>query len=139
MEKWKKSRGSKRDIWIIGNSVLMDGVAACLEDRQITNLVRCDACKSILTARLHANKPILIIFEVNAPGSSLLLDLLWELPGLHLLGIDQDCDQVIVLNSIMHRTRTMTDLYQIVEEISGGWEKIPRGGNLLDTDEDTPN
>jgi hypothetical protein len=117
-----KVQESRPIIWIVGNNVLMDGVVACLEERQITNLVRWDVCETQLDADLPAGQPILIIFPLDTPGSPLLLDLLKKQPGLHLLGIDQNCNQVIVLNSVMRETRTMTDLYQIIEEISGIWE-----------------
>lgn len=117
-----KVRESRPIIWIIGNNVLMDGVVACLEERQITNLVRWEISETQLETDLPASQPILIIFPLDTPGSSFLFDLLKDQPGLHLLGIDQNCDQVIVLNSFMRETRTMTDLYQIIEEISGGWE-----------------
>lgn len=123
MEERTKSQESNPVIWIIGNSVLMDGVAACLEDRRVPNLVRWDAVDVYLDANLQASQPSLIIFELDTPGSYMLLDLLREQPGIYLLGINQNCNQVIVLNSYKKKTRTMTDLYQIVKDISGGGSK----------------
>lgn len=117
-----KVRESRPTIWIVGNNVMMDGVVACLEERQITNLVRWEISETQLEADLPVSQPILVIFPLDTPGSPLLFDLLRKQPGLYLLGIDQNCNQVIVLNSAMRETRTMTDLYQIIEEISGGWE-----------------
>jgi len=117
-----RSRESSPVIWIIGNSVLMDGIAACLEDRKISNLIRWETLDADLDLNLHGSQPDLILFELDTPGSYMLLDLLREQPGIHLVGIDQNCHQVIVLNSFIRKTRTMTDLYQIVDEISDGWE-----------------
>ncbi len=117
-----RSRESCPVIWIIGNSVLMDGIAACLDDRRIPNLIRWEALDADLDINLHASQPNLILFELDTPGSYMLLDLLREQPGIHLLGIDQNCHQVLVLNSFIRKTRTMTDLHQIVDEISDGWE-----------------
>lgn len=122
MQERTKSQESNPVIWIIGNSVLIDGVAACLEDRNVPNLVRWEAVDVDLDANMHTSQPNLIIFELDTPGSYMLLDLLREQPGIYLLGINQNCNQVIVLNSYKQKTRTMSDLYQIIKEISGGWE-----------------
>ncbi len=108
---------SNSNIWIIGNTVLMDGVANCLEERQVKNLVRWDTLNTELDANLQTSQPGLIIFELDTPGSYMLLDLLKEQPGIQLLGIDRNSNQVIVLNSSRRKTRTMTDLYQIVKEV----------------------
>ena len=114
-----ESQVSRPIIWIIGNTVLMDGVAACLEERQITNLVHWDVLNADLDANLQASKPDLIIFELETPSTNMLLDLLKEQPGIQLLGLNQNCSQVIVLNSFQRTTRTMTDLYQVVQEVAG--------------------
>ncbi len=114
---WQESGAT---IWIVGNSVLMDGVAACLEERMVPNLVRWDTLPSDLAANLQRSHPGLIIFELDTPGSHLLLDLLSEHLGVHLLGIDQNCNRLIVISSFSRKTRTMTELYQIVSELVGG-------------------
>jgi hypothetical protein len=120
LEQNMKIEISRPIIWIIGNNVLMDGVATCLEERQIPNLIRWDTLNIDLKANLQACKPILIIFELDTPGSYILLDLLREHPGINLLGVDQRCNQVILLNSSMRKTRTMSDLFQIVRETLAG-------------------
>lgn len=111
---------SRPIIWIIGNNMLMDGIAACLEERQIPNLIRWNSLHIDLQENLQACKPTLIIFELDTPGSYILLDLLREHPGINLLGVDRDCNQVILLNSSMRKTRTMSDLFQIVRETLAG-------------------
>lgn len=130
-----KSQESKPFIWVIGDSVLMDGVANCLEDRMVPNLIRWKSLNIEMNANLRANQPSLIIFELDTPGSYILHDLLREQPGIHLIGLNQNCNQVLVLNSFKRNTRSLNDLYQIVQEISGRWEKIQEGGSLLDVDD----
>ncbi len=119
MEQGVKRQESNPVIWIIGDNVLMDGVEACLQERQVTNLVRWDAVNPNLDVSKYASKPALVIFELDTPGSFILLDLLKDQPGVHLLGINQNCNQVIVLNSFTRKTQTMTDLYYIVEDVLG--------------------
>lgn len=120
MERGTQKQDSSPIIWIIGNTVLMDGIAAGLEERQISNLRRWDAVNAELSADLNVFQPDLLIFELDTPGSYKLLDLLKEQPGINLLGIDRNCSQVIVLNSFQRKTRTMTELYEIVQEAAGG-------------------
>ena len=129
-----KSQASKPFIWVIGDSVLMDGVANCLEDRMVPNLIRWKSLNMDMNANLRASRPSLIIFEMDTPGSYILHDLLREQPGIHLIGLNQNCNQVIVLNSFKRNTRSLNDLYLIVQEVSGQWEKSREGGSLLDMD-----
>jgi len=122
MEKTIRSQESRPVIWIIGNNVLMDGVTGCLEERLVADLVRWDDLKFDLDTNLNASNPNLIIFELDHPGSYMLLHLLRERPGIQLLGINQNCNQVIVLNSLTRKNSKMTDLYQIVEKLLSGWD-----------------
>lgn len=121
-EKTIRSQESRPVIWIIGNNVLMDGVTSCLQERLVADLVRWDDLKFDLDTNLNVSNPILIIFELDHPGSYMLLHLLRERPGIQLLGINQNCNQVIVLNSLTRKTSKMTDLYQIVEKLLDSWE-----------------
>lgn len=135
MENTSERPDSMGSIWVIGNSVLMDGVTACLQERMITNLVRFDYMNVDSVKQLRADRPILIIFELDSTSSKYLIDLLRQRSDIHLLGIDQDCNQLIVFNSLTRTALTISSLYQIVKEISGGWEQVSRGGNNLETDE----
>lgn len=135
MENTREKPASMGTIWIIGNSVLMDGVTACLEDRMVTNLVRFDSMNVDPVKRLRSGQPVLIIFELDASNSNHLIDLLRQRSDIHLLGIDQDCNQLIVFKSSTRKALTISSLYQIVKEVSGGWEQISRGGNRLEMEE----
>jgi hypothetical protein len=135
MENSRKKPDSMGSIWIIGNSVLMDGVTACLEDQKVPDLLRFDAINVNSVKKLRTEQPILIIFELDTSNSSYLIDLLRQRSDIHLLGIDQDCNQLIVFNSSTRKALTISSLYQIVKEISGGWDQISRGGNKLEMDE----
>jgi hypothetical protein len=116
-------RKSRPVVWIIGNTMLMDGVEGCLRELKFNNLIRRSAISADFAIDMKANHPDLIIFERNTPGSFNLLQLLKENPGIHLLGIDLECNQVLVMNSYQIQTRTMGDLHQIVQDITGGGSK----------------
>lgn len=106
----------------------MDGIAANLQEHHTKNLVHWEKLDVNFDAKLRSNSPNLIIFELDAPGSYLLLDLLRHKPGIQLIGIDRNCEQVIVLNSFQRQSHSMADLYQIVQEVADNGEKLPEGG-----------
>ena len=127
-----QSNSGKTLVWVIGTSLLMDGIASSLQGRKRKISLRKESIDPKLSARIQAKKPTLIIFEMVAPDSYLLLDLLRENPGIQLLGIDQTCSQVIILNSYQKQTHSMTELYQIVQEIATEGSLPERSGIIDD-------
>ena len=116
---------------LLGDSVLMDGVAVGLEDRQF-GVVRLDATDDDIGGRLTALTPDLIVFELDSPRSPSILSLLREQPDTLLLGLDLTCSQVIVLNSHRYITRTMKELCQLVQTEVGHKAHTRKGGDGLD-------
>jgi len=106
-------------VLIIGDTVLMDGVEACLRDLHMDNLVHWRAIHARFEEDLKACRPRLIIFERNTPDASVLINLLKDTPGIHLLGIDYECNHVVIMNSFQIQTRSMRDLQRIVQEAAG--------------------
>jgi hypothetical protein len=119
MEYRTGERESDPSVWIIGDTVLMDGVETCLRDLDLKHLVRWNEIDADFDANLKEYCPCLIIFELETSGSHRLLNLLIRKPGVYLIGIDLECNQVLVVNSLQMETRKMTDLYQIVREVTG--------------------
>jgi len=115
-------------VLIIGNTVLMDGVEACLQDLQMDNLVHWNAIGTECEKDLKACHPRLIIFERDAPCANILLTLLKDNPGTHLLGVDCQCQHVLIMNSFQIQTRSMNDLQRIVQDIAGGRAWSQEGG-----------
>lgn len=125
-EKMQYSTGvedSNPVVWIIGNTVLMDGVEAYLRGLKMDNLVRWNAINADFEKNLKAFHPKLIIFERDIPGAHNLLNVLAENPGTHLLGIDLECNQVLIMNSFQIQIRSMSDLHRIVQDVAGGGSK----------------
>jgi hypothetical protein len=122
MRQMEEDQKIKSMVWVIGDSLLMDGIAACLDEQYIPSLVRLNDLDADFELRYEANNPKLIIFELDSPCSCGLFDLLREQPGINLIGIDRNCDRVIVLNSLQRNTQSMTELFQLVNEITCGGE-----------------
>lgn len=109
--------GSRPVILIIGESVLMDGIAFSLQRENLDNLVHWGELKTGFNAVRLPPSTNLIIFELEKPGIYQLFDLLREQPGIRLLGLHSNCEQVLVFGSCKKPSRTMADLYRIVREV----------------------
>ncbi len=106
-------------IVLLGESLLMDGVAVSLKERPPLGVVRMDASGADVGERLRALSPKVIVFELDCARSASLIKLLKESPGAMLLGLDLDCSQAIVLNSSRHLTPTMKAFCQLIQSQAG--------------------
>lgn len=111
-------------VLIIGNTVLMDGVEACLRELQMDNLVHWNVISAEFEKDLKECRPRLIIFERDDSNANILLNLLRDNPGTHLLGIDCQCQHVLIINSFQIQTKSMSDLQRIVQDIAGDREQV---------------
>jgi hypothetical protein len=102
-------------IVLLGDSLLMDGVAMSLADGRRLGVVQMDASITDIGERLRSLKPELILFELDSPGTPAVFSLLREEPDTLLLGLDRDSSHVIVLNGSRHPTRSMQELGQLVQ------------------------
>ena len=118
--------GERPLIVLLGDSLLMEGVAMSLSGRRRMSVMRMDACLTDVGDRLRSLDPELIVFELNSPRAPSLLSLLREQPGTPLMGLDLDCSQVIVLNSSRHLTRTMRELGHLVQIKTGDKRQAER-------------
>jgi DNA-binding NarL/FixJ family response regulator len=100
---------------VLGDSLLMEGVTVSLADCSQLSLFSVDSNDVDIWQRVNSLDPDVVVFELEIPHSPLILSLLKERPGILLVGLDLECNRVIVLNSRQHSTQTMHDLYQIVE------------------------
>ena len=116
-------------IWVVGRSILMDGIAASLEARQFNCIVRLSEIDQCVDQEIHTGTPDLIIFEISPQISPVLIEILGKNARLHLLGLDRESNLMIVLDSFQFTTRSMDDFFNIVHEIIGETRRIPTGGN----------
>jgi hypothetical protein len=100
---------------LLGGSLLMDGIAVSLVDREMPGTIRVDSDVVDIREHLKTLQPDLVIFELGTPTSTAILPLLSQQPGIQLMGLDPACSRIIVLNSQQHLTPTMNELYQVVQ------------------------
>jgi hypothetical protein len=120
---------------LLGDSLLMDGIAISLAGNQLLEMTRLDAHVSDVRQRLHTLKPDLVIFELDTPRLPCILSLLQEQPGILLIGLDLACSRAIVLNSHQHLTPTLNELCRVVQAEAGQKACLSKGGGFIGRNE----
>jgi hypothetical protein len=111
----------------------MEGVAVSLANCPQISLIRIDSNIYDIWQQINALNPNVIVFDLEIPHPPLILSLLKEKPGILLLGLDLECNRVIVLNSRQHFTQTMHDLCQIVEAETGAAVRLSLSEKLAES------
>jgi hypothetical protein len=119
---------------LLGESLLMDGVAVSLAGKGMLGTIRMDSDVVDIRECLETLQPDLVIFELDTPQSSHVLSLLREQPGILLIGLDLACSRAIVLNSRQQMTRTMSELCLMVQAEADQKAHVPKGGALTTHD-----
>lgn len=86
--------GRKRII-LFGNTLMLAGVQAALEAAQAFEVIPLDNGRAA-QADLLALQPHAIIFDVGSIRPRFCYELVRELPGLHLFGLDPESNQVLL-------------------------------------------
>ena len=111
---------------LLGESLLMDGVAASLAGKEMLGTVQMGSDGKDIQEHLETLQPDLVIFELGTPTSTAILPLLSQQPGIQLMGLDPACSRVIMLNSQQHPTPTMHELYQVVQAETAKQVNLPQ-------------
>lgn len=102
---------------LLGNSLLMDGVAVSLAKAEMPGLERLAMECSDVLACLQAAKPDLILFELDYLPAQWTASLLRAKCQLMLIGLDVENCLAIVINSHQHITHSMVDLCDLVQDL----------------------
>ena len=119
---------------LYGNSLFMAGVEASLRGQPGLDVVRIDATFPNPVQRLDALHPDVIIFDLTAPPSTLPafgyaqarlptsnlhspFSILQKHPGLSLIGLDLNSNQVLVLSGQQHTVLAADDLAQVIQAL----------------------
>lgn len=114
---------AQRKVVLVGNSLLMAGVAASLKDRPEMDTLRIDATPPDVEQRLNAFQPDVVIFDLTAPDS-LFSDphfptaILQKHPGISLIGLDPNSNKALVLSGQEHTVLAPNDLAQAIQSLT---------------------
>lgn len=99
---------------IIGESVLVEGIVVSLEEQPYINIQRIQAGKDDALQLINEFKPDVFIFPLELPGIGEVLSKTRLLPGVRLVGLDIDCNQVLIMDSRIHRATSMEALQELI-------------------------
>lgn len=99
---------------LFGDSLFMDAVEASLEDSPELGVIRIHATVANIGERLESLCPDLVILDMSAPHSQLILPFLQDQPDVPLLCLDVTCSTVLALSRQQYTTRTASELLQVI-------------------------
>jgi hypothetical protein len=104
-----------RALALCGDSVLIEGIEASLQDNEGVEIVRLDTSQPGTVQFLGGLSPDIIIFDLTPSQLSCVFTFLQTHTDVVLIGLDIDCDQVLFLLAEWRRLPTVADLMQVVE------------------------
>ena len=124
--------GHQPAVVLLGNSLLMDGVAISLANTQMDNVIRADPAVADTRAHLQSLQPDLIILELGDQRTDTALSLLKEHPEIILIGLNEDSSRVSVLKTQECTIDTMQDLQEVLQELLHWKPRLLKGGGHTD-------
>lgn len=103
---------------LYGDTLLIDGVAACLARKHELDVIRVNAALANVGQHLQSIAPDLVIFDVDTPVpelSKLIIPLLQRQPDVPFIGLDSENSEVISLCGqprAIFSTRELVDVIQ---------------------------
>jgi hypothetical protein len=108
---------------VYGNSVFLAGIKAQLEHAPELELITMDATPPDVVDWVHACQPQVVLFDLTMGYPDFAIALLHELPGLLLIGVDPNSDELLVLACQQERAVAVADLLRVIQrEEMGGKE-----------------
>ena len=115
--------GNQRRAILVGDSLILEGVRATLENRLGLDVLVLDQPLDVSLAELGAYCPDAIIFDVSAIRPDLLLSL-FQQPGPLLIGVDPEKHQALVWSGKQKAAVVAADLVQVIMGASAGWSPV---------------
>ena len=113
---------------LIGNSLLMEGVALSLASRPGLNVLQLEPALIQMKDCLRCLEPDLVVFELGAPWSESLTNLLIDQQEIRLAGLDLMTCQLVLTAGQQYQTDTMQELLQVIRQQTEQQERSLEGG-----------
>jgi len=111
VEKWI----GVRVIALCGESLLMDGIEASLQDSEGVEAVLLDTSQPGADQVLDKLNPDIIVFDLTPSQLSCIFTYLRTHTDVVLIGLDIGCDLALILSGEWRRLLTVGDLMQVIE------------------------
>ena len=103
-------------VLLLGDSVIMDGVAESLLKRKFSNVTRINSNSQEAREIVISLTPDLIVYELNAKNTDPIFTIIREQPDTLHLAIDLNCNQVILLDCQRKPTASMQELCELISQ-----------------------
>ena len=113
---------------LIGNSLLMEGVAFSLSSRPRLNVLQLEPALIQMKDCLRCLEPDLVVFELGTSWSESLTTLLNDQPEIRLAGLDLNTCRLVVLTSHQYQTDSMQDLLRVIRQHTHRQARSLEGG-----------
>ena len=108
----------KTRVIVYGSSLNMAGVAVSLKAGSGLEVVCLDPHAHNSRQYLSELNPTAVAFDLNDPPSDVDIRLLREKPGVMLIGVDPDSNEMLVFSSRPQQALSMSDLVSFLRELS---------------------
>lgn len=113
--------GREVRVSIIGESILVEGIMVGLENIPLVTMQRIHADDEDTLQLISNFKPDILISPLVLPGIIELLSIIKLLPGLRLVGLDIECNQVLIIDCHMHHSLSMDEFQKLIASQNQDW------------------
>src|SRR5512139_3459782 len=99
---------------LYGNSVFLAGIKAQLEHISTLELITLEAASTGVADQVHAYHPQAVLFDLAMGYPDFVVSLLHEQPGLLLIGVDPNSNELLVLSGQQKRAVVVADLLKVI-------------------------
>ncbi len=118
---------------LYGNSVFLAGIKAQLEHISALELVTMEAMPTNMAVWARACRPQAVLFDLAMGYTDFAVALLHDLPGLLLIGVDANSNELLVLSGQQERAVALADLLKVIRP----WETEEMGEAEMGREGDT--
>ncbi len=115
MEKKTGTHGRNPRLILYGNSIFLAGIKAQLAHDPALELITVEAVRTDVVDWIRACQPQVVFFDLAMGYLDFAVALLHEQPGLLLIGVDPDSNELLVLSSQQKRAVAMADLLKVIQ------------------------
>ena len=106
---------TSKKVLLYGSSLFIAGLNASLSTIPGLKIRRFEAHETNYVERVRTEKPDVIIVELVNASYNLTLSLLQKFPGVTLIGLDLESDQLLVLSVQEQRALAAADLVKVIQ------------------------
>ncbi len=112
---------AKSCLILYGNSVFLAGIKAQLENTAALELITMQDAPIDVADGVRACQPRALLFDLAMGYPDFAVALLHEQPGLLLIGVDPNSNELLVLSSQQKRAVAVADLLKVIQRGRMTW------------------